>query len=454
MKLLRALTVAINRRVRRTARRSPLLFKGIALALVLCVLETLAHVYMHGIPRPPQDLDEPFARECLDPRLSAASHPREKAAIVMLARNSDRKEARATILNFEAQFNQWFNYPVIILNNEPWDPDFIRDLNASTSGEAIFETIPEKDWTFPSWINPESARQSIAQQGLDGVWQGGQEPYHHMCRFYSGTFYTHPALAPYKWYWRIEPGVHFSCAITYAPFAAMARTSKTYGFTVALWEEPNTCPSLFRAVDDFRRKNNLPKTPTWNALIDSPLPWYLQPYPVRKTLGLLGYAHHARGGERWNLCHYWSNFEIADLDFFRSKTYQALFEHLDQQGGFYHERWGDAPVHSLAVHLLLPPGKLHHFSDFGYQHAPFFQCPGNAPGGQLPENDALETGRDGGWSAESEGAIGCRCKCPDKRRRNNRGICLDTMQAPAAHHRTGWWAKWRGKYPYTVNIPG
>ena len=34
----------------------------------------------------------------------------------------------------------------------------------------------------------------------------------------------------------------------------------------------------------------------------------------------------------------WSNFEIADMDFFRSPEYQAFFDYLDRKGGFYFER--------------------------------------------------------------------------------------------------------------------
>lgn len=114
-------------------------------------------------------------------------------------------------------------------------------------------------------------------------------------------------------------------------------------------------------------------------------------------------------------------------------------------------QWGDAPIHSLAVHLLLGPEQLHHFSDIGYYHEPFFQCPGNALGGQLLNSTAL--GDNSFSSPESEGAIGCRCRCPDGRRRNNRGICLNTVQEPAAFHRPSFFDKWRGQYPYTINIP-
>jgi hypothetical protein len=35
----------------------------------------------------------------------------------------------------------------------------------------------------------------------------------------------------------------------------------------------------------------------------------------------------------------WSNFEIGDLNFWRSEAYMKFFEHLDEAGGFYYERW-------------------------------------------------------------------------------------------------------------------
>jgi len=33
----------------------------------------------------------------------------------------------------------------------------------------------------------------------------------------------------------------------------------------------------------------------------------------------------------------WSNFEIADMDFWRGEAYQKFFEYLDYTGGFYYE---------------------------------------------------------------------------------------------------------------------
>ncbi len=73
----------------------------------------------------------------------------------------------------------------------------------------------------------------------------------------------------------------------------------------------------------------------------------------------------------------WSNLEIADARFLRSEAYQKYFEHLDHAGGFFYERWGDAPVHSIAVSLFLDRGRLHHFDDIGYFHNPWSHCPKN-----------------------------------------------------------------------------
>ena len=74
-------------------------------------------------------------------------------------------------------------------------------------------------------------------------------------------------------------------------------------------------------------------------------------------------------------CAVWSNFEVADLDFFRSDAYMTFFNYLDSTGKFFYERWGDAPVHSIGVALLMPREQIHFFEDIGYYHGPFWNCP-------------------------------------------------------------------------------
>lgn len=71
----------------------------------------------------------------------------------------------------------------------------------------------------------------------------------------------------------------------------------------------------------------------------------------------------------------WSNFEIGNLDWLRSQAYVDFFESLDKDGGFFYERWGDAPVHSIAAALMLKKEQIHFFNDIAYYHVPFTHCP-------------------------------------------------------------------------------
>lgn len=51
-----------------------------------------------------------------------------------------------------------------------------------------------------------------------------------------------------------------------------------------------------------------------------------------------GESRPAWQGRQYTGCHFWSNFEIGRLSFFRSAAYRSLFAHLDAAGGFFYER--------------------------------------------------------------------------------------------------------------------
>ncbi|KAI0019605.1 glycolipid 2-alpha-mannosyltransferase [Xylariomycetidae sp. FL0641] len=411
---------------RRGWHKSPLLW----FVVVACLVEVLFHTSHYRFPRPDRDVDVPFYKSCQEPATDA---PRENAAIVMLARNDEVEKARRSVVSLERRFNQWFKYPIVFLNDEPWSEEFIQAMRASTSAPTTFDLVPKDSWLFPPWMDENKAKMSIKRQGEKGILYAGMETYHHMCRFFSGYFYQIDALKKYKWYWRLEPDVEFSCSITYDPFVEMARHNKVYGFTLALWEEGRTCPSLFRKVSDWKEQQLVPDSSLWKANVDAT--WV--PWPFRRALSWL--PHRDRNGDRWNLCHYWSNFEVADLDFFRSEEYQDLYRKLEHEGGFYSERWGDAAVHSLAVNMLAEPHQIHHFADIGYRHDWYYQCPANAPGGQLPNSLTLNKVKDS-WAGELPGGVGCRCDCDGRKNRNTASYCSNKLKAPYTYDRP--WSTW------------
>jgi len=72
-----------------------------------------------------------------------------------------------------------------------------------------------------------------------------------MCRWNSGLFYKHPALANTQFYWRVEPKVHFFCDVDYDVFRYMADHNKTYGFTINLYDAPQSIPTLWPETTKF-----------------------------------------------------------------------------------------------------------------------------------------------------------------------------------------------------------
>ncbi|KAJ2447335.1 alpha-1,2-mannosyltransferase ktr1 [Coemansia sp. RSA 1797] len=273
-----------------------------------------------------------------------------RATFVILARNSELHALRTTVRQLEDQFNARHNYPYVFLNNEPFTDEFKHAMEWATSGDCHFGLVPYEHWSVPSWVDNVRAKWAAATMD-EHVPYGGSSSYRKMCRFQSGFFFRHKLLDPFDYYWRVEPGVEFTCAIHGDPFRFMVENHKSYAFTITLREFPATVHSLWATTSAFR------------ALY----PDYVVPNNTLRWL--------TADNGKYNMCHFWSNFEIASLAFLRSKQYMAYFDFLDHAGGFFYERWGDAPVHSLAVAMFLNKSQVHYFDNIGYYHRPFQNCP-------------------------------------------------------------------------------
>ncbi|KAJ7219288.1 glycosyltransferase family 15 protein [Mycena pura] len=228
----------------------------------------------------------------------------------------------------EDRFNKKFNYYYVFLNEKHFIEEFKARVTVLTDSPVQFGLIPLNDWYQPDCF-----------------------PYRNMCRFNSGFFYRHELLKPYRYYWKMEPDIRYFCDLDYDPFLVMQDGNKVYGFTVSLLEYPTTIPTLWDTVNEFMNGN----------------PNLISPDNAMDFLS-------DDGGETYNKCQFWSNFEIGDLDFWRGEAYSKFFDFLDEKGGFYYERWGDASVHSIGAALFAKKEQMHFFSDIGYRHEPFQHC--------------------------------------------------------------------------------
>ena len=266
----------------------------------------------------------------------------------------------------------------------------------ATAARTEYHLVPRAHWSPPPHIDQNLYFNSLDYLSLTSVGKGHLLSYHAMIRWQSGLFYLHPALAQYGYYWRVEPDVHFFCDIPYDPFRFMQANEMVYGFNMAILDDARSFASLWSTTRDFLA--------TYPDVIhpDADLDWLLDPAT----------------GENYNNCQFFSNFEIGSLDFFRNNEgSRRYFEWLDQKGGFYYSRWGDAPVHTLMVSMFAPPEQVWWFRDIGYQHDIARHCPpaGNPfleihdtenpkRGGKRDYSKAARGKDDLGWAAG-------RCTC-------------------------------------------
>ncbi|KAF8522291.1 glycosyltransferase family 15 protein [Hysterangium stoloniferum] len=290
-------------------------------------------------------------------RNSTVAPPERKAraAFVILARNGDLQGVLSSMKQMEDRFNKKFQYPYVFLNEVAFTDEFKKYTTEITGSPVSYGLIPREHWYQPKWINEDKAAISRENMVQNQVIYGGSVPYRNMCRFNSGFFYRHELLKDLDYYWRVEPNIRFYCDIDYDPFLYMQDNDKVYGFTLSLYEYEATIPTLWNTTKNFIKEH---------------------PETLVKDNGMAFLSQD--GGETYNKCHFlsvWSNFEIASLELWRGEAYSKYFEYLEKAGGFYYERWGDAPVHSIGAALFARKEQLHFFSDIGYRHEPFQHCP-------------------------------------------------------------------------------
>lgn len=288
---------------------------------------------------------------------------KENATIYMLVRNFELQEALESMRELEDRFNKNYRYPWVFLNDEEFTDEFKTMTTGMASGQTFYGHIDPKIWNVPEHINRTKMSECIQDFTDRNIIYGDSISYRNMCRYNSGNFFKDPLLLNYDWYWRVEPGVHYFCDQRYDPFTFLRENNKVYGFVITLREYPETIPTLWKTTSEFFEAN--PEyVATENALDFATGSERLFADEVEVTMT-----------DGYNLCHFWSNFEIGSLNFFRDEKYSKYFEHLDHSGGFYYERWGDAPVHTLGLLALANRSQIHHFSDIGYYHLPFHRCP-------------------------------------------------------------------------------
>ena len=268
---------------------------------------------------------------------------RVNACILILVRTDDLETLVRAVTNLEKHFNNAYNYPYVLLNNEEFDNKFKQRIANCTRSKIEFGVIPVEHWKEPSGLNQTLVQKSIKEFEKD-------LSYHQMCRFYSGFFFRHEFTLKYEYFMRIDVDSEFMCPFGSDPFRTLQDERKLYGFVIAAAEFEDTIPTLWPTIKKWINVTHTKLAPN-------------------NSMRFISDDNGISLSDR--MCTFYNNFEVASFALFRNPTYIDYFNYLDKQGGFFHERWGDAPVHTYYVALMLNYTDVHLFKNIFYQHIPY-----------------------------------------------------------------------------------
>lgn len=167
--------------------------------------------------------------------------------------------------------------------------------------------------------------------------------YNHMCRFFAMQIFGVVHELGYAWIMRVDDDIFFLRRVAYDPFRLLfERPEAVYGYGVLNREEHEVTVATLQ-------------------------PWLVE-WCKRRRLAFC----EATAAEVFSHM-YFNNLFAANVEWWlRDPGVRDLMQDVDQSAGIYRNRWGDAPLHTAALKLLIPGDnssqRIIRFPEIAYIH--------------------------------------------------------------------------------------
>ena len=228
--------------------------------------------------------------------------------------------------------------PVVIFHEEDLADTSLQQSLALTLGSRMplaFERIDISDNSnHPPSVHHRSSRSYLA-----------------MCRFFTLMLSTHPLMTLFSYYWRLDSHSYlFSPKPIEDPFELMQKRQIQYAFVMTNQDGEPYVTGLWNFFHDFLNRHCL--TPS-EAVRETQTRWF----------------------GRYSIDIIFNNFAISNVSLWRDNPIvRAWLQAVDRAGGIYRYRWGDAPIHTLALTQFIPREQIARLRYFGYFHRREYVC--------------------------------------------------------------------------------
>jgi len=254
--------------------------------------------------------------------------------IVYLSCIRDIEKLKESLKRLDLFFNDQFSKPVIIFH-EDFSIEIQKEILNATKSRIHFQNII---FTIPDFLDKSLIPETIYYK----KW-GFNIGYRNMCRFFAGEIFQHTSLQKYKYIWRLDSDSYLLAPIKYDVFNKMAEEKYVYGYQHIEKDVPEVSKDLWTITKK-----------------------YISDHQINPT-----YLSKFLNNGEWDRSYYYTNFEIIDIDYFKSNVIKNFYQYLDKSGGIYYYRWGDAIIRLLTLAIFSDESKVHQFSDIAYQHQYF-----------------------------------------------------------------------------------
>ena len=203
-------------------------------------------------------------------------------------------------------FNGAYRYPIVVAHDLPFKAGVRQRVRDAATGAPSLTFVRVRN-ELPPWLPKEEVPATVLGFPVD---------YRYMIRWKAGLMWEMPELSSYEYVWMLDTDAFILGPISYDPFAVMAAANATYGYIDVNVETPEVAGGLADCVEEY--------------LADHPR--------VRPTL-----LRKYKSGGKWDGSKFYTNFQVARLDYGRSEGYRRFFDHVDRNGGIFRHRWGNDP---------------------------------------------------------------------------------------------------------------
>ncbi|KAH9598118.1 Glycosyl transferase [Trypanosoma melophagium] len=253
--------------------------------------------------------------------------------LILIGKSTDRFVSDM-LPRLEVFFLKRYSYPVHIFYENISDDVRLAISAAIPSAYRVELEDVSRFWgSLPDGISEEKLRtwmSTVSQRKAQG------RGYRIMCRFWAGLVWQLPSLDGYDYYWRLDDD---SFLTTYVPcdvFQVMHWHQCSYGYMYIKKDPPALTKDLWATFQRW----------AYGALTSEEISDITDKFVT---------GNETLGKKKFRAFMYYNNFEVGTIALKRHPLYASMFRFLDveEPRGIMRYRWGDAPIHTLGVEVVM-----------------------------------------------------------------------------------------------------